>query len=106
MDGYPSGHGKELAEFLKPITIVNGFSGGMKEGTHANGAGCLAAQLIKHFKKDIGGIYIEQPNCKDAGQEYEYHITVNDGQITVTVKSSSYDQSCKKIIFKGKSINI
>lgn len=65
-DGYPSGHGKDLAEFLKPFTIVNGFSSGMKEGTHANGAGCLAAQLIKHFKTDIGGIYIQPPNCKDA----------------------------------------
>lgn len=25
MDGYPSGHGLELAEFLEPITMVNGI---------------------------------------------------------------------------------
>jgi hypothetical protein len=48
-DGYPSGHGKELFEFLNGFEIVNGYSG--NEGPKAaNGAGCLAAQLVTHFK--------------------------------------------------------
>ena len=47
-DGYLSGHGLELAEFLEPITLVNGL--GQNKQRVANGMGCLAAQ------------------------EYEYHI--------------------------------
>ncbi len=72
-DGYPDGHGKELFDFAKNMTIVNGFTGGMKAGTHANGAGCFAAQLVKHFKEDIGGIYI---TTKDDRQEYDYFLYV------------------------------
>ena len=26
MDGYPTGHGAELKEFLAPFTVVNGYS--------------------------------------------------------------------------------
>lgn len=49
MDGYPSGHGLELFEFLDGFEIVNGFTD--QEGPKAaNGAGCLAAQLVTHFK--------------------------------------------------------
>ena len=76
-DGYPSDHGAELAEFLAPITIVNGIS--IDTPTKAaNGMGCLAAQLITHFKEGIGGIYLEPlTRGLDCGQEYEYHIFKN-----------------------------
>ena len=94
-DGYPSGYGMELAKFLMPITIVNGFNSDMAAGTHANGAGCLAAQLIKHFKKGLDGIYIYAPKGGDCDQEYEYHITVNEGKINIKVKAP------KEVIFNG-----
>ena len=71
-DGYPSGHGKDLAEFLEPITMVNGI--GMTEAVIANGPGCLAAQLVAHFKDGPGGIYLEPTTAVDCGQDYEYHI--------------------------------
>ena len=48
-DGYLSGHGAELAEFLQGFNIVNGIRLGTPKRT-ANGMGCLAAQLIAHFK--------------------------------------------------------
>ncbi len=38
-DGYPSGHGLDLAEFLKDFKIINGIGGDAKLGTHANGSG-------------------------------------------------------------------
>ena len=48
-DGYPSGHGSNLAEFLNSFdAIVNGISVGDNRKI-ANGMGCLAAQLIAHF---------------------------------------------------------
>lgn len=76
-DGYPSGHGSELAKFLAPIKMRNGYQMDDKAGTHANGMGCLAAQLVAHLKTDIGGIYLHSPDTDDAGQEYEYHIYSN-----------------------------
>ena len=48
MDGYPSGHGADLAEFLAPIKMVNGL--GSDAESVANGTGCLAAQIVAHFK--------------------------------------------------------
>lgn len=83
MDGYPDGHGSELADFLKPYKIINGISG-CKSGKVANGAGCLAAQLVSHFKTDVGGFYLV-PCKKDLNhdQEFEYDVVVNKSKITV-----------------------
>lgn len=77
-DGYPSGHGKELHEFLHPLRLTNGYGPNMKVGEWANGAGCLAAQLIKHLKTDIGGIYIVKPRTKLEDEDYGYEITVQE----------------------------
>jgi len=75
-DGYPSGHGAELAEFLSGFDIVNGF--GEKREKLANGMGCLAAQLVAHFKTEVGQFYIHAPNLgRDDGQDYEYHVYQN-----------------------------
>ena len=72
-DGYPSGHGAELAEFLAPFHMVNGL--GFNEGRKvANGMGCLAAQLVANFKSDAGGFYLHPTSAVDCGQDYEYHI--------------------------------
>jgi len=54
-DGYPSGHGAELADFLLPIDLINGFEIADQGRKAANGMGCLAAQLVVHFKSDAGG---------------------------------------------------
>jgi len=72
-DGYLSGHGLELAEFLEPITLVNGL--GQSKQRVANGMGCLAAQMIDYFKIEAGQIYLYRPLLnQEYGQEYEYHI--------------------------------
>jgi len=76
-DGYKAGHGKDLAKFLAPMGVVNGFGNGEVAGTAANGMGCLAAQLVAHFKgpHGIGGFYLQAPDLgQDSGQEFEYHI--------------------------------
>ena len=94
MDGYPSGHGQQIVDFLKTIKLVNGIPVGTKEPMQmANGAGCLAAQMIVHFKTNVenwnhskggavvrkddhaGGIYIV--DHEDAGgQAYHYDVFV------------------------------
>ena len=73
-DGYPTGHGADLSKFLNSFdAIVSGIN--IKETRKiANGMGCLAAQMIAHFKIGVGGYYIYPVDCGDCGQEYEYHI--------------------------------
>jgi hypothetical protein len=96
-DGYPAGHGSELAHFLLPFKIVNGISGNVKIGKVANGMGCLAAQLVANFKTDVGNIYLHPPILgRDDGQEYEYHIT--DKMVTVILNGWSEPD---EIIFEG-----
>ena len=90
-DGYPSGHGSELATFLNSFdAIVNGISVGDTRRI-ANGMGCLAAQLIAYFKIDAGGFYMYPVTAKDCGQEYEYHVYENK----VVVKNPT------EVIFSG-----
>jgi hypothetical protein len=73
-DGYLEGHGLELAEFLTRGQLVNGL-GGKDNGTVFNGMGCLAAQMVSHFKTEAGNFYLHAPVLnQDAGQEYEYHV--------------------------------
>ena len=73
-DGYREGHGQELADFLNSIDeVVNGLTLGEKRRV-ANGMGCLAAQLVAHFKLREGGFYLYPTTTKDCWQDYEYHV--------------------------------
>ena len=78
MDGYPSGQGKDLCDFLSTISMVNGI-GLSNTRKVANGAGCLAAQLVAHFKEGAGDFYIASPTKGAAiGQnDYSYVIRIN-----------------------------
>ena len=99
-DGYPTGHGAELAEFLAPFTMVNGL--GINETRKvANGMGCLAAQLVHKFKGSVGGeestamkgrspnlaggFYLYPTSAVDCGQDYEYHIYNKDGELRIAI---------------------
>lgn len=85
-DGYPSGHGKELAEFLSPIEIVNGLQPG-SENKVANGAGCLAAQMVAYFKDEPGGIYLQSVTNRDYDWiDYVYRVYVDSENLSVTVE--------------------
>lgn len=77
LDGYPSGHGVELAEFLNSGKIVNGIPAGYQQLIF-NGMGCLAATMVAHFKDGPGGFYLHVPDLnQDCWQEYEYHVYEN-----------------------------
>ena len=85
-DGYPSGLGADLADFLHDGKIINGIPFGAK-GKLFNGMGCLAAQLVAKFKVGVGNFYLHPTKLgQDCDQEYEYHIYHN------------------KVIIKGRSV--
>ncbi len=74
-DGYPSGVGMQLLNFLNKITLVNGF---VSSSTNAaNGASCLFAQIVSIFKSGVGGAYIVDPNSTDL-EYYNYYVDVDD----------------------------
>ena len=100
-DGYPEGHGQDLAEFLSEFTIVNGFSPGSQDKKVANGTGCLAAQLVEYLKEgQVGGVYLEQCNGEpgDNWEEYIYTLYPKEGEPTFI---SIYDVYKKECIFVG-----
>lgn len=80
MDGYPAGHGQELADFLAGFTMVNGLSLN-EERKVANGAGCLAAQIVAHFKEGPGGIYLYPAGTVNVWEDYIYEVSFENGEI-------------------------
>ena len=96
-DGYPSGHGIELAEWLSEYNVVNGISLNDTRKI-ANGMDCLAAQMFAHFKDGPGNIYCMHPDAEDCGEEYIYEIQGDcNKNLSITIR----DVWKKKIIFKG-----
>jgi len=107
-DGYPTGHGAELAEFLSAGRMVNGLAQTktVKEIVF-NGMGCLAAQMVANFKDGAGQFYLHPVVQQSCGQDYEYHILNVDGQFKIEVyycgcnmfgMSSDYES---EVIFSG-----
>ena len=77
MDGYPSGMGVDLAEFLASGKMVNGLSLGESELVF-NGMGCLTAQAIAHFKEGAGGYYLHRGGTTNCNEAYRYEVIFND----------------------------
>lgn len=79
-DGYLDGHGKFLREEFGRTKIINGMRGGEAVGTHANGMGCLAAQVVCAMKDDLGGTYLlGLPDEDDIRHtDYIYILTASD----------------------------
>ena len=107
-DGYPTGHGAELAEFLNGGRLVNGLiaTETVDEAVY-NGMGCLAASMVAHFKQTPGSFYIHPVDITDCGQDYEYHVYDKSGKLYIEV----YDCGCNmfgvsssethELVFKG-----
>lgn len=77
-DGYLSGHGAWLADFLKMIRVKNGISGDWDKARDVNGPGRLAARLVVDmYDNDLEPDLM--PHNTDCGQEYHYQISVEFG---------------------------
>jgi hypothetical protein len=100
-DGYPEGHGLDLAEFLKNIKIVNGL--GRNTTNQANGSGCLAAQMVKHFKEDVGNIYLHPHDNESGWEDYIYTVYPKTGE---EIFISIYDVHNERCIFVGTAYQL
>jgi hypothetical protein len=69
-DGYPEGHGKDLAEILNT--------------TDSNGMECLSASIVAKLKTGMYNIYLYAPTTIECGQEYEYHVLKDRVEVFTT----------------------
>jgi len=78
-DGYLSGHGKELSEFLSGKRLVNGIGSSFEEGVDFNRAGQMAPYLITHLSKiNSSGMEIIPTGSQEDHIDYIYTISYNE----------------------------
>ena len=95
-DGYPTGHGLELAEFIAQGRLVNGISSNEK-GLVFNGMGCLAAQVVANFKDGPGNIYLHRGGTTGCWEEYCYEVISHEETKELTFK-------CIEVYGKAKTL--
>jgi len=126
-DGNPSGHGKDMVDFLSKKEVYNGYP------LHAfhdfNGMGDVAAQTVAHLKTwhyplteaealdgsffttenrmvnprygepRIGNVYIVEPDSTDQGEEYVYTVYLDDAEKQIFIKVEDAYQNT--VLFQG-----
>ena len=85
-DGYPTGFGHELAEFLDGKKIVNGIRPDAKN--IFNGMGCLAASVVAHFKEGPGDVYLDGKVSEWV--DYTYVVQQDKETINIHVKEDGF----------------
>lgn len=95
-DGYIDGHGRALAEYLSNFTVVNGIGFDIPKKA-ANGANCLSALIVMHFKSEIGQFYLYPAGKRDIGEDFIYEVTMEVGK-EPHIKASSFNGD---VIFSG-----
>ena len=94
-DGYPSGLGISIVNWLSDKVIISGISGQTMEEGFANGIDCLAAQFIKTFKTHIGDLYMCPVTQKE---EYNYTISLDEKSQFVIEINDIFKGSPKELI--------
>ena len=99
MDGYPEGHGMELKEFLSDMTVVNGISLAEKRRI-ANGMSCLCAQVIAHFKTEVGRFYVHSAKTRDVREDYIYTLSEEGGAVHLKIQEG-WSKAKMDTVYKG-----
>lgn len=85
-DGYPDGHGRDLAGFLDRCQVTNGIgTDEVPEDVYlCNGVGGFGAQLVRHFKNEWpeGNIYLQPFGTRESWY-HVYEIGVDTQEETI-----------------------
>ena len=84
-DGYPSGHGQDLADFLNGKKLVNGT---------------MAVKLANHIQ-DISGAEIIHGDNYNYGQDHDYHVYFRNGEFCIQIDGM---EPVKASEFNGKEM--
>ena len=79
-DGYPSGVGKKLCNFILGKKIINGISSDQFTDEFANGFDDLATMYIAEFKKGVGYFHLTDPTLDRSSNkwcDYNYEVVYN-----------------------------
>ncbi len=112
-DGYPEVHGMDLAGFLSGLKIVNGIPFGSNDRM-ANGASCLAVQMIHYLKQKeaydpcrksyhggAGNLYLCKAGTRDSGEEWTYVLTCLPDTDSVQVEVWNGEEGKSDKVFEG-----
>ena len=88
-DGYPTGHGQDLADWLTGKRLVNGISGGFVKGRDFNRSGSMAVHLMAHIES-ISGCEVVPTGAGDMWEEYTYDVYFRNGEFVIGVNGSEY----------------
>ena len=87
-DGYPSGHGQDLADYLKSRRLINGIQGkdqsDIEKHIAFNRAGSMAINLMHHID-EISGCEVIPTGDSGYWEEYTYHIYFRDFAFYISV---------------------
>jgi hypothetical protein len=87
-DGYPEGHGLEMAEFLAGFPKHNVPFGQRAIGNSHKGHGDLAFQLLAHLKQEPFNLYPIPAGGSNMGEEYVYEVDfAQEGGCTIRINS-------------------
>lgn len=84
-DGYPSGIGKNILDFINNRRISNG----LKQDCF-NGMEELSAMLVAHLKTDSGTIYLYPADSQGLWEDFTYYLYTSDHDIEFTETKPVY----------------
>jgi len=98
-DGYPSGHGCDLADWLSGKGLKNGIGNDFVKGTHFNRAGAMAIKLANYISDMTSCELIPEGDTGDY-IDYVYHVYFDK---EFTVKVIAYGE--KELTVAAKDFN-
>jgi formylmethanofuran dehydrogenase subunit B len=103
MDGYPTGHGQELADWLKGKRLVNGIGANFEKGIDHNRAGQMAIELMHSLKQDTS-IEVTPTGQGNKYTDFNYTVAYDSGfKISVESYGTTYGPVSAEE-FNGKEV--
>jgi hypothetical protein len=121
-DGYPSGFGAELAEFLAGIKIVTSLPprrtlpsdvitvvkipSAQEEERIALTMGCLAAQAVAHFKEEPGYFLLLPAGLRGWHPDYIYVVSGREGEEPYIEVYRNHYVDEPELLFEGDATEV
>lgn len=85
-DGYPTGHGQDLANWLKGKKLTNGIGADFDPNTMFNRAGTMAIKLANHIQ-DLSGAEMIPTGGDDMWEDFTYDIYYRDDEFLIGINN-------------------